>query len=351
MATPSRNLPVFKLHKQFLSINTIRSQKNHIQFLILNPSFKLSFLFYCSGLLPNSKEITLPEEEGRHALRVLRMKEGDEIQLLDGNGGFYKGIIKSTQGKKCLVQIIDYQYFESNRKHKIHLALAPTKNTDRIEWFVEKAIEIGVDKITFLLTSHSERKVLKMERIQKIAVSAMKQSGNFYLPELVEITKFKDFLESQSDSKSQKFMAYVPASPSETLFSEKQEGEICVLIGPSWFHKMFQYTLALSMVRTVLSPPPVPRQIDRFPCAIFVNADFVSVSIFIQLSPAISKYRSASIEYIFILVMNISIVFYNATSCGYFSEYIKFPKLWRAIFAVPSTNSFASQSEFFPFFV
>jgi 16S rRNA (uracil1498-N3)-methyltransferase len=192
----------------------------------------LSFLFYSPELLPNSKEITLSDEEGRHALRVLRMQVGDKIQLLDGNGGLYVGEIISTQGKRCLIQLTDYQNFKSNRAFQVHIAIAPTKNTDRIEWFVEKAIEIGIDKITFLLTNHSERKVLKMERIQKIAISAMKQSGNFYLPELVELTKLPAFLQAQSKENSQKFMAYVPANPAQTLFSEKQEGDICVLIGP-----------------------------------------------------------------------------------------------------------------------
>ena len=128
------------------------------------------------------------------------MKMGDKIQLLDGNGGLYSGEIISTQGKKCLIQITDYQYFESNRNCEVHIAIAPTKNTDRIEFFVEKATEIGIDKITFLLTNHSERKVLKMERIQKIAISAMKQSGNFQLPELVEVTKFSDFLQAESQT-------------------------------------------------------------------------------------------------------------------------------------------------------
>ena len=111
-------------------------------------------------------------------MRVLRMKEGDALRIADGKGTFYNAVISAAQGKRCMVHIESEEWQEPLWNGHLHIAMAPTKLMDRNEWFVEKAVEIGVDEITFIRTEHSERDVIKMERIEKIAVSAMKQSHN-----------------------------------------------------------------------------------------------------------------------------------------------------------------------------
>ena len=117
----------------------------------------------------------LDAEESHHAVRVLRLTEGSEIQLTDGKGFFYSVTIKNANPKKCEFEI-SKEHQVSKRDFSIHIAIAPAKNSDRTEWFVEKATEIGVEKITFLLCQNSERKKINIERVQKIAVGAMKQS-------------------------------------------------------------------------------------------------------------------------------------------------------------------------------
>ena len=109
----------------------------------------------------------LPEEEAGHCIRVLRMKEGDSIRLTDGKGCFYDAVISAVSGKRCMVHIERKEQQEQLWNGYLHIAVAPTKLMDRNEWFVEKAVEIGVDEITFLKTDHSERDVIKMERIAR----------------------------------------------------------------------------------------------------------------------------------------------------------------------------------------
>ena len=136
----------------------------------------------------------LPQDEAGHCLRVLRMKEGDRLLITDGKGSFYNAVISVAQGKRCIVHIESEERQEPLWKGYLHIAMAPTKLMERNEWFVEKAVEIGVDEITFLKTDHSERDVIKMERIEKIAVSAMKQSQKATLPVLNGMTPLRQFL-------------------------------------------------------------------------------------------------------------------------------------------------------------
>ncbi|MBO7114798.1 MAG: 16S rRNA (uracil(1498)-N(3))-methyltransferase [Bacteroidaceae bacterium] len=149
------------------------------------------WLFYCPDI---QTDMELPEEEAGHCIRVLRMKEGDRLRLTDGKGSFYDAVISAVSGKRCMVHIEGIEEQEPLWNGHLHIAVAPTKLMDRNEWFVEKAVEIGVDEITFLKTDHSERDVIKMERIEKIAVSAMKQSQKATLPILNGMTSFKCFV-------------------------------------------------------------------------------------------------------------------------------------------------------------
>ena len=132
----------------------------------------------------------LPEEEAAHAVRVLRLQAGDEVMLTDGKGCFYRAEISTATNKRCLVNILETLPQAPLWKGHLHIAMAPTKNMDRTEWFAEKATEIGFDELTFLNCRFSERKVIKTERISKILVSAIKQSLKARLPQLNEMTDF-----------------------------------------------------------------------------------------------------------------------------------------------------------------
>ena len=171
----------------------------------------------------------LDAEESHHAVRVLRLTEGSEIQLTDGKGFFYSAKISKANPKKCEFEISEEQPV-IKRDFSIHIAIAPTKNSDRTEWFVEKAIEIGVEKITFLLCQNSERKKINIERIQKIAVGAMKQSQQAWLPEVVDLKKFGEAIKENAD---QKFIAVVDSkNPVHLKHLATQRKKYFVLIGP-----------------------------------------------------------------------------------------------------------------------
>ena len=154
--------------------------------------------------------LTLPEEESRHCVRVLRLVEGDEIEVIDGAGTLYRCRIAMAHAKHCGVEILSQKDCPPHWGSKIMGAVAPTKNLDRIEWMAEKCTEMGIDRITPLLCRHSERKVLKTERLHKILVAAMKQSLKAQLPQLDELTPIGDLIDEHSDA--QRFIAYCDES-------------------------------------------------------------------------------------------------------------------------------------------
>lgn len=173
----------------------------------------------------------LPEEEAGHCLRVLRLGVGDEVMLTDGKGFFYKAVISVATGKRCQVKVVEKIEQEKFWKGHLHLAMAPTKNMDRIEWFAEKATEIGFDELSFLNCRFSERKVIKTERIEKIVVSAMKQSLKARKPIVNEMTDFAKFM--QRDFQGQKFIAHCYEGEKPLLKEVLKPGEdALVLIGP-----------------------------------------------------------------------------------------------------------------------
>ena len=173
----------------------------------------------------------LPEEEAQHCVRVLRLTAGDEISLTDGKGNFYRAEISVATHKRCLVNIKETIYQKPLWDGHLHIAMAPTKNMDRNEWFAEKATEIGFDELTFLNCRFSERKVIKTERIEKILVSAIKQSLKARLPRLNEMTDFYKF--NEKDFKGQKFIAHCYEGEKPLLKDVLTKGEdALVLIGP-----------------------------------------------------------------------------------------------------------------------
>lgn len=186
------------------------------------------WLFYAPYI---TDEMELPQEEAAHCIRVLRLKEGDRIRLTDGKGAFYDAVISAVSGKRCLVHIVNREEQAPLWSGHLHIAVAPTKLMDRNEWFVEKAVEIGVDEITFIKTDHSERDVIKMERIGKIAVSAMKQSQKATLPALNGMTSFRSFVERGFEG--DKFIAHCEPGNKANLKDIVVHGrDTLVLIGP-----------------------------------------------------------------------------------------------------------------------
>lgn len=173
----------------------------------------------------------LPEEESGHAVRVLRHVEGDEIEVVDGQGTWYHCRITAAHHKHCSVEILSSRQ-DKHWIYGVELAVAPTKNLDRMEWFLEKATEMGLDRFIPLKCRFSERKELKTERMQKIAISAMKQSLKATLPHIDEMTDIKSFLCEPFDG--QKFIAHCFADQPRLLLSKQiKVGEkVRVLIGP-----------------------------------------------------------------------------------------------------------------------
>ena len=179
----------------------------------------------------NAWTTELPAEEAAHAVRVLRLQPGEEVTLTDGKGYFYRAEIQVANVKHCIVHVLEKQAQAPHWQGHIHIALAPTKNMDRIEWFAEKATEIGMDELTFLNCRFSERKVVKEERIEKILVSAIKQSLKARLPILHGMTSFSDFV--KQSFAGQKFIAHCYKNQKQELKDIVRPGEdAVVLIGP-----------------------------------------------------------------------------------------------------------------------
>ncbi len=185
-------------------------------------------IFYTPDIAVNSE---LPEEEAGHCIRVLRLTEGDEILLTDGKGFFYKAAISRAHPKHCEVSILESWRQPALWNSRIHVAVAPTKNMDRMEWFAEKATEIGIDAITCLHCRFSERKEVKTSRLEKILISAMKQSQKATLPQLEGMTDFKTFV--GRPFKGRKFIAHCEDGKKTLLKRAYHPGEdVLVLIGP-----------------------------------------------------------------------------------------------------------------------
>lgn len=150
-------------------------------------------LFYDPNIEKDNAQFTLSEEESKHAVRVLRLSEGDQIGLLNGRGYLFTCEIAEAHPKRCLLNIIETS-FQTPDPNEIHIAVAPTKQMERIEWFVEKAVEIGITKITLLDCKNGERAKIKLDRLEKKAISAMKQSQRKYLPKIEDLTKINAFI-------------------------------------------------------------------------------------------------------------------------------------------------------------
>ncbi len=188
-------------------------------------------LFYQPAIVSGDTVQLLTEDDSRHAIKTLRLAVGDPIAVTDGHGNHYSAVIHTADTRRCSFRIIDVQTTPS-RPFSIRICVAPTKNLDRIEWFVEKAVEVGIERISFFFGQHSERRVLKLERLEKIAVSAMKQSLQAYLPTLDDALSFGELLKTISEN--ERFIAHLPANEPPIHLGKRAapNGQYAVLIGP-----------------------------------------------------------------------------------------------------------------------
>lgn len=183
-------------------------------------------VFYCKN--PEGGE--LDKDESRHVLKVLRHQIGDELQLVDGSGGRFTVRITGKAGGNCQFDILSSQTEPSPERH-IHIAMAPVKSNDRNEFFIEKCVEIGVQEITFVHTANTERPKVNMDRAERTAIAAMKQSGKASIPKLNGLIKLKDFI--VTCPQHHKFIAYVELDQAAQLHEVKTDKpEYCCLIGP-----------------------------------------------------------------------------------------------------------------------
>jgi len=198
-------------------------------------------LFYTQNIKDNMAIFT--EEEARH-IKVLRKKTGDVLHFIDGVGGWYKGEIMEVHKKQCVLSILEHSPSYNQRKVHLHIAIAPTKNINRLEWFLEKATEIGIDEITPILCDRSERKKIRNDRLEKILLSAAKQSLKAYLPKLNELTDYQDFIKKENDSL--KYIAYCNDDNLNHLKKEYSSPQnVTILIGPEgdFSEKEIQFAL------------------------------------------------------------------------------------------------------------
>jgi 16S rRNA (uracil1498-N3)-methyltransferase len=200
-------------------------------------------LFYLPEI--SNGKASLDRDESKHALKVLRLKEGDLVQLVDGKGGMFEAEISDTNGGVCVFNVVKALEDKSIRPYRLHMAVAPTKNIDRFEWFLEKATEIGIDEITPVICEHSERRSLNTERCNRILVSAMKQSLKATLPQMNEPIKLKAFLETCSSP--QRFIGYCDETVDRLFLGNvyQNKTEATVLIGPEGDFSEEEVELAL----------------------------------------------------------------------------------------------------------
>ncbi|RTL11880.1 MAG: 16S rRNA (uracil(1498)-N(3))-methyltransferase [Flavobacteriaceae bacterium] len=200
-------------------------------------------LFYNPDIKQGDITFFFDKEESKHIVKVLRKKENDKIFITNGLGFLFESEIILASEKKCEVKITK-EIFQEPDKFYTHIVVAPTKMNDRLEWFLEKATEIGIHEITPIICDHSERKVYKIDRAEKIIQAAMKQSLHYYLPKINEPISFAQFVKSNSDG--QKFIAHCEETDKKSFKNEvKKDEKIIILIGPEGDFSTKEINLAI----------------------------------------------------------------------------------------------------------
>lgn len=207
--------------------------------------------------VPNALNVDeLPNDEAMHAVRVLRMSEGDEMFLIDGQGMFHRAIITMAVNHHCRYAIAESKAQTKSWSGHIHLAIAPTKMMERMEWMVEKAVEIGIDEISFLRCRNSERCILKTPRLEKIAIAAMKQSRKPFATRINEIQDLSDFIHSQKDNYLYIAHCYDEISRQylpNHLKDLPQESSVTMMIGPEGDFSIDEVNQAMAVGATSIS--------------------------------------------------------------------------------------------------
>jgi 16S rRNA (uracil1498-N3)-methyltransferase len=197
------------------------------------------------GIIQNNVAI-LNEDESLHCVKVLRHKVGDIIQVIDGFGTRAIGKIEAAHAKQCAVSLTEKEVVKQSRNYKLHIAIAPTKNIERIEWFVEKAVEIGIDEISFIKCKNSERTVIKDDRLKKVAEVAVKQSQQAYIPKMNPLIDFKEFI--KNNTCDVKLIAHCEKESKQHIKTFITTGKtFTVLIGPEGDFTKDEIELALSL--------------------------------------------------------------------------------------------------------
>ncbi|WOD43509.1 16S rRNA (uracil(1498)-N(3))-methyltransferase [Hwangdonia lutea] len=201
-------------------------------------------LFYNPDISESTTQFTFTKEESKHIVKVLRKNVGDTLHITNGNGWLFTAEITIPNINKCVANVVS-KAKQPKRHYHLHLAVAPTKMNDRYEWFLEKATEIGIDSITPIFCDHSERKVIKPERYEKILQSAMKQSLSCYLPKLNEAISFKDFI--KQEFKGDLFIAHCEETDRKSLKTQlKPNQHTTILIGPEGDFSVKEIKMALA---------------------------------------------------------------------------------------------------------
>lgn len=195
--------------------------------------------FFDPTITTEDKFFTLNEEESMHICKVLRLKNGQEIELVNGNGFLFHCIITDAHPKRCQLEVKGFEEGKTS-DFEVHIAIAPTKNMDRIEWMIEKCTELGATHFTFLLCKNNERKVLKTDRLEKIAISAMKQSKRLFLPEINELTPIKEFIQNHPGG----LIAHCYPGEKSSITNTVTKINCPILIGPEGDFTMEEVQLA-----------------------------------------------------------------------------------------------------------
>lgn len=185
--------------------------------------------FFCAEIFGNQAKLT--EDESLHACKVLRLTVGNRVKLIDGKGGYYEGMLDNANAKQAIVRIDHQEFFEKSEGRYLHIAISPTKNSDRIEWMVEKAVEIGVEEISFFYSQRCERNNTNLDRIERIAVAALKQSKKYFFPKINEFKNLESLLKYAQHQDI--FIAHLMNEERKYFANEIDiDTETCVLIGP-----------------------------------------------------------------------------------------------------------------------
>lgn len=233
-------------------------------------------IFYTPHISAN--EAILESEEARHCAQVLRMRVGEELIVVDGKGGYYNGVLAEIGKRECRVAIREAQQDYGKRPFRVHLAVAPTKNMSRWEWMLEKATEVGVDQLTPLLCNRSERVHVRVDRLEKIALAAMKQSGQAFLPLIAEPMAFSDLVTRAAYP--QRFIAHcLPNEKSSLAKNCEPEKDVLILVGPEGDFTPEEVEQALSLGFQAVELGPTRLRTETAGLAALMAVHFANKSI------------------------------------------------------------------------